>query len=56
MMVTIFKIISNILSVIIRAYKNEQNKFVKFCFIVSFGCFLVAFIGFYSVLLIEGVK
>jgi len=55
-MLIIFKTISNILSVIIRSYKNEKNKFVKFCFVVSFGCFLVAFIGFYSALLIEGVK
>ncbi len=56
MMITIFKTISNILSVIIKAYKNEQNKFIKFCYIVSFSCFLVAFIGFYSMLIIEGVR
>ena len=55
-MLIIFKTISNILNVIIRTYKNEKNKFVKFCFVVSFSCFLVSFIGFYSVLIIEGVK
>ena len=55
-MLIIFKTISNILNVIIRAYKNEQNKLIKFCYVVSFGCFLVVFIGFYSVLIIEGVK
>ena len=45
-MITIFKTISNILDVIIRAYKKEQNNLIKFCFVASFGCFLVAFIGF----------
>ena len=58
-MLIIFKTISNILDVIIRTYKNDQNKFIKFCFVVSFACFLVSFIGFYSVLIIQimqGVK
>ncbi len=58
-MLILFKTISNILNVITRSFKNEQNNFIKFCFIVSFTCFLVSFIGFYSVLIIQimqGVK
>ena len=52
-MITIFTIITNMIETIIKAYTTEQNKLIKYMMKFSFISFVLCFVFFYSLLLIE---